>query len=173
MAQAPWRSVTAANHIFALVRTDRASRSLYLLLLIQGVLAAVFLLTGLFKFLGGPYGTIVHLHAINWLPVPANVTIARILPFLEILLACWLASGKWPRAATVAVLGLVIAFSIVLIILGRRIGWQTECGCFGPFNRSTLLQAIVRNLVIAGVCAAHLAVLRRHHRIARESPAMS
>lgn len=81
------------------------------------------------------------------LPYTWNYIIATILPFVEMIVGVHLLANRWVRAAAVVVGGLCLTFIGLLLSVQLR-GLQIECGCFGPEDTSTPLQAIGRNLLL-------------------------
>jgi hypothetical protein len=93
-------------------------------------------------------------------PVPA-LGVARTLPWAELGLGLWLVSGLRPRAASVAVTLLLIAFSAFLFVLGSRIGWSKQCGCIGLFDPTTIGAAVIRNAVLVVLTVAVFVLSKR------------
>jgi uncharacterized membrane protein YphA (DoxX/SURF4 family) len=62
------------------------------------------------------------------LPSWAVLTIARTLPWLELLLGAWLIWGRYLRYAAPALTVLLIGFYVLML---RAYGSGIDCGCFG------------------------------------------
>lgn len=76
------------------------------------------------------------------IPITAPLVIAT-----ELLLALWLLSHYKPRAASLAALGLMLAFSTYLVLIYINNG-DPSCGCFGVLSREDLTQQLARNSVL-------------------------
>ncbi len=81
------------------------------------------------------------------LPYQWNLIVAAILPFIELIVGLHLVFNRWVRAASVVVAGLCATFLALLASVLLR-GMAIDCGCFGPQDSSTPLQAIIRNLLL-------------------------
>lgn len=81
------------------------------------------------------------------LPYKWNLIVAAILPFIELIVGLHLVFNRWVRAAAAVVAGLCGTFLVLLASVLLR-GMAIDCGCFGPQDSSTPLQAIVRNLLL-------------------------
>ena len=81
------------------------------------------------------------------LPYQWNFIVAAILPFIELIVGLHLVFSRWVRAAAVVVAGLCGMFLVLLASVLLR-GMAIDCGCFGPQDSSTPLQAIIRNLLL-------------------------
>ena len=110
------------------------------------------LLGGVFVFAGLLKGLDVEtfsgqVAAYKILPYQWNYLVAAILPFIELIVGLHLVFNRWVRAAAVVVAGLCGTFLLLLASVLLR-GMAIDCGCFGPEDSSTPLQAIVRNLLL-------------------------
>ncbi len=93
-----------------------------------------------------------------------NYIVAAILPFIELIVGLHLIFNRWVRAAALVTAGLCSTFLILLGSLLLR-GIEIDCGCFGPQDSSTPLQAILRNLLLLAM--AHFVFhLRNHYSLA-------
>lgn len=146
----------------AAVGSDKATGRYWGVVCTQAILTSIFLLSGIYKLDAGQYRTIMSLNVLNWLPESVNVAFARVLPFAEILLAGWIISGKWPRSATWTTIALLSCFTIILVFLGRAIGWQNECGRMGPFSKTSIITAIARNILFVCVGFVMIRMLGGH-----------
>jgi Methylamine utilisation protein MauE len=69
--------------------------------------------------------------AYHVLPEWGAVAVARILPWLELLLAVMLVAGRWKRIALPAASALLAVFFGLMVRSYAR-GEGIDCGCFGP-----------------------------------------
>ena len=123
--------------------------------LLRVVLTAVFLWAGLAK-LRGPNLFAADIAAFRLLPagVPGlALGVAYYLPWLEILCAVGLWTGRWRGAALGVGAGLLTVFTLGLASAWVR-GIHLDCGCFGANGGGTNLPlAVGRNLLLLGGCA--------------------
>jgi hypothetical protein len=110
------------------------------------ILGCVFVYAGLLKGLD-PEAFAGQVAAYNILSYQWNLIVAAFLPFIEIIVGLHLVFNRWVRAAALVVAGLCSTFLVLLASLLVR-GIQIDCGCFGPNDTSTPVQAIVRNLIL-------------------------
>jgi uncharacterized membrane protein YphA (DoxX/SURF4 family) len=68
------------------------------------------------------------------LPLWAVESVARALPWFELLLGALLIVGVWRRAST-AITSLLLAMFFTLMIRAMVKGLDIDCGCFGPGER--------------------------------------
>ena len=122
------------------------ARGFYSWHLCRVLLGCVFVYAGLLKGLDTE-AFAGQVAAYNLLPYQWNYVVAAILPFIELIVGLHLIFNRWVRAAAVVVTGLCSMFLILLASLLIR-GMEIDCGCFGPQDTSTPLQAIVRNLIL-------------------------
>ncbi|MBK8267904.1 MAG: DoxX family protein [Planctomycetes bacterium] len=108
----------------------------------QAALATVFVVAGVHKVMDGPGNLLAMLGALGW---SDSVWIAQAIPFFEITVGCWLASGRLPRACGWVTLTCLFVLSATLVLLGNKIGWREQCGCMGPFSRGTIQEGLIRN----------------------------
>jgi uncharacterized membrane protein YphA (DoxX/SURF4 family) len=102
----------------------------------------------------------VQLAAYQILPTQGNIIVAAILPFVELIVGLHLVFNRWARASALVVFGLCGTYMVVLASVLLR-GMAIDCGCFGPQDSSTPLQAIVRNLLL--VAMAHFVFHLSHY----------
>ncbi len=98
--------------------------------------------------------------AYGLLPQWAVITLARALPWLELVLGILLLSGLWLRqAATFATALLVMFFAIMLRSYAK--GLQIDCACFG-FGEAISLKTLLRDglLVLSSMALTALAFRR-------------
>lgn len=110
------------------------------------------LLGGVFVYAGVLKGLDVEAFAgqvatYNILPYHWNMVVAAILPFIELIVGLHLVFNRWTRASALVVGGLCGTFFLILASVLVR-GMEIDCGCFGPQDSSTPLQAIIRNLLL-------------------------
>jgi hypothetical protein len=89
----------------------------------------------------------------------SRLWLSRILPWFELALAAWLASGWQFAASTVVSFGLVVMFNLSLWRLLSR-GYQGGCGCFGEVSSGPIQTVhLVRNgvLLVAALCLVRFA----------------
>lgn len=72
-----------------------------------------------------------------------NLVVAAILPFIELIVGLHLVFNRWVRASAVVVAGFCSLYLLLLASVVLR-GLEFSCGCFGPEDTSTPLQAFVR-----------------------------
>ena len=123
------------------------------------VLGGVFVYAGLLKGLDVE-AFAGQVAAYQVLPYRWNFVVAAILPFIELIVGLHLVFNRWVRAAAVVVAGLCGTFLLLLISVLLR-GMAIDCGCFGPQDSSTPLQAIVRNLLLLAM--AHFIFHMHNH----------
>ncbi len=92
----------------------------------------------------------------------ATSAIAWLVPAAELALAAWLVSGAAPRAAGVAALALLAAFSLALTAVGRATRAAAAdvvlpCNCFGTGAGGDVADGRRRNVALAVVAAVLVA----------------
>ena len=65
------------------------------------------------------------------LPIWAVESLARTLPWIELLIGALLIAGRWMRISTTSASALLLVF-FSLIVRARVLGIEINCGCFGP-----------------------------------------
>jgi putative oxidoreductase len=135
------------------------ARGFYSWHIVRILLGGVFVYAGLLKGLD-PEAFVGQVAAYNILPYQWNFIVAAILPFVELIVGLHLVFNRWVRASAIVVAGLCGTFLILLTTLLIR-GMEIDCGCFGPHDSSTPLQAIVRNLML--LTMAHFVFHLRNH----------
>lgn len=86
--------------------------------------------------------------------LPAARPLARIVPWLELVVAATLVAG--PRLGGIAAVVLLFAFTVVLTWVLRS-GRRVPCGCFGSYDTPISVADLLRNgglLVLAAVAAS-------------------
>ncbi|MCH7858731.1 MAG: DoxX family membrane protein [Candidatus Marinimicrobia bacterium] len=126
------------------------------------VLVGRFILGGLFVFSGAAkvLDAQTFMAALPLYQVPQwLIPLGALAPSLEIAVGVALMLGMAPRLMALATLGLLAAFSVLLVmgIVGGELG---TCGCFGRFLETSPQLALVRNLVLALIAG----VVWRFHR---------
>jgi len=115
------------------------------------ILSALFILAGSVKlFSVGEFESVLHTYQL--FPTGSIPLIAATLPWLEIILGAGLLFSFTQSSAALGVLGLNIAFILVLVsVMARSI--TISCGCFGvellPVGPWTLPLAIMRDVLFA------------------------
>jgi hypothetical protein len=135
------------------------ARGYYSWHIVRLVLGSVFVYAGLLKGLD-PEAFAGQVAAYNLLPYQWNFIVAAFLPFVELIVGLHLIFNRWVRAAAVVVAGLCGTFLVLLASLLIR-GMEIDCGCFGPHDTSTPLQAVARNLILLAM--AHFIFHLRNH----------
>jgi uncharacterized membrane protein YphA (DoxX/SURF4 family) len=100
------------------------------------------------------------------LPLWAVETVARALPWCELLLGVLLISGVW-RGVSATAASLLLALFFSLMIRAMVKGMQIDCGCFGPGERLswvTLLRdgALLASSLFVTIMAFHPAKAAAH-----------
>jgi Methylamine utilisation protein MauE len=115
------------------------------------LLAGMFLVSGpakLFK----PRQTQAFLEALKW-PKRPSAAVAITLPLVELALAATLLPLETARWAAAVAVGLLVAFSGVLVAAMRQ-GTTAGCPCLGGSHRAPpSLRALARNSVLLGLAA--------------------
>ncbi len=130
------------------------------------LLGAVFIISGYTK-VGAPAPfsspiepfeyTFVDLGFINWQVAPF---IARLMIAAEFLIGILLILHLNLRRITYKLaIGILILFSIYLILLMVIVGNKGNCGCFGTYFQMTPLQALIKNIIMVALCL----VLYKYH----------
>ena len=102
-----------------------------ILFLLRIALGAVFLYAAWVK-LREPWTLFaISIDAYHVLPQWAVLTVARALPWFELLLGIVLLAGVWRRVSTLAAAGLLMLFFALMVRAYVR-GETIDCGCFGP-----------------------------------------
>jgi uncharacterized membrane protein YphA (DoxX/SURF4 family) len=101
------------------------------LFLLRIALGAVFLYAAWVK-LREPWTLFaISIDAYHALPQWAVLTVARALPWFELLLGIVLLAGIWRRVSTTAAAALLMLFFALMVRAYVR-GEAIDCGCFGP-----------------------------------------
>lgn len=76
-----------------------------------------------------------------------NLVVAAILPYIELIVGLHLVFNRWVRASAVVVAGFCSLYLLLFASVVLR-GLEFSCGCFGPEDTSTPLQAFVRIILL-------------------------
>src|SRR5436190_5196211 len=110
-------------------------------------LGGVFLLSSTGKLLDQP-GTAANLSRYPFLSVTMRRVIARVFPWIELVVGIMLILGILTRFAAIVSIGLYVVFT-GLIVYDLARGQDTSCHCFGKFSDDKLTPwAVVRNLAL-------------------------
>jgi hypothetical protein len=118
------------------------------------LLGGVFLAAAVQK-IANPFAFALSLARLQVLPRPALGPVAIALPWIEAVgAAALLGVPPFREAALRLLLGLLVAFTAVLVLAAAR--GSAGCGCFGTvdgfWGRTEV--GLVRNLLLAGIAAA-------------------
>jgi uncharacterized membrane protein YphA (DoxX/SURF4 family) len=137
----------------------------YAVVLLRLVLGAVFVYAAYMK-LRDPWTLFaMSIDGYKLLPEWGVVTLARTLPWFELILGLALISGLALRYASVAGAALLGVFFVIMAISYAR-GMAIECGCFGPgeaLGPKTLLRD--GTLVLLAIALAVLSMRRSPGKI--------
>ena len=97
---------------------------------------------------------------------------ARMVVGTELLIALWLLTHWRPRAASLAALTLMLAFSTYLIMIYINNGDPT-CGCFGVLSKEGLTQQLARNSVLLLLCGIGALWVGKHIPTPQHPPTIS
>lgn len=126
-----------------------------LALSIRLVLGGVFVWAGAAKLVQ-PSFFVETVAAFAILPVDWVAPFALSVIWIELIAGGLLLLDIWPRSNALVVLGLLVVFSAALSISMYR-GNDVACGCFGGDRSSSLVWALLRDLLLAGGAAVLLA----------------
>ncbi len=73
--------------------------------------------------------------------------VAQLLPPLEVILALALVVGIWPKMVAVLVLGLLMVFTVLMVISLIQ-GKRFPCNCFGHRSSDIGIGSVSRNVVL-------------------------
>ncbi|MFL5732319.1 MAG: MauE/DoxX family redox-associated membrane protein [Chloroflexia bacterium] len=119
----------------------------YFLLFARLCLGGVFIMSSIGKLLDQP-GTAANLSRYPFLSVPMRRLIARVFPYIELVVGVLLVLGLFTRLAAVVSVGLYLVFT-GLIAYDLSKGQDTSCHCFGKFSEEKLTpMAVVRNVAL-------------------------
>jgi uncharacterized membrane protein YphA (DoxX/SURF4 family) len=114
------------------------------------VVGVMFVAAGVLKLVEGP----------GWLKQAADMDVARpvalVVPYVEIVVGVLLATQLFKPWPAVAALGLLLAFTVVIV---RRIrdGSRPPCACFGSRSKRPLgAYQVLRNLALIAVAVVAL-----------------
>ncbi len=118
----------------------------------QTLLGFVFLVAGSGKLLDGNGITRERISGTGWLTSDRALAAARVLPWTELALACWLISGWRPRTAAAICACVLLVFGLGLVRIGDRIGWGAECGCLVHLpGKATIITGLIRNALLFAI----------------------
>ena len=119
----------------------------YFLLFARVCLGGVFLVSSIGKLLDTA-GTAANMSRYPFLSVPMRRLIARVFPYIELVVGILLVVGLFTRLAAVVSVGLYMVFT-GLIIYDLSRGQDASCHCFGKFSEEKLTPvAVVRNVAL-------------------------
>jgi uncharacterized membrane protein YphA (DoxX/SURF4 family) len=137
----------------------------YAVVLLRLLLGAVFVYAAYMK-LRDPWTLFaMSIDGYKLLPEWGVTTLARTLPWFELILGLALISGLALRYASVAGAGLLGVFFVIMAISYAR-GMAIECGCFGPgeaLGPKTLLRD--GTLVLLAIALAVLSMRRSPRKV--------
>jgi len=118
------------------------------LLLARWIIAAVFLYAGVVKILD-PAAFAVDINNYRLMPYPVAGMTAAVLPWLEVMCAGLLVSGRWMRGAALILVALNTVFLLAILSAMVR-GLDISCGCFGsgPESSSVGIRHLVEDLLL-------------------------
>jgi uncharacterized membrane protein YphA (DoxX/SURF4 family) len=91
----------------------------------------------------------ISINAYHVLPDGAVVSVARTLPWFELLLGLALIAGLWKRVSTAAASVLLLVFFGLMVHAYAR-GEAIDCGCFGPGEAISPLTLLRDGGLLAG-----------------------
>lgn len=116
------------------------------------ITGAVLVIAGIAKVRIGHVAVAKSVVAFGVLPIGLARVWARILPWIEVGLGCWLVSGLFtPVAAVAAAMLMVLVTGAVAraLITGRIVA----CGCFGHASELLSWRVVARNVVVIAALA--------------------
>ena len=132
----------------------------WLILVLRILLAAVFLYAAYSKLRQSWLLFAMAIDAYGLLPQWAVMTLARVLPWCELVLGILLLTGFWLRQAAIAASALLVVFFAVMLRSYAK-GLQINCACFG-LGEAISLKTLVRDgaLLLSSVALTALAFRR-------------
>ncbi len=132
----------------------------WLILVLRVLLAAVFLYAAYSKLRQSWLLFAMAIDAYGLLPQWAVMTLARVLPWCELVLGILLLTGFWLRQAAIAASALLVVFFAVMLRSYAK-GLQINCACFG-LGEAISLKTLVRDgaLLLSSVALTALAFRR-------------
>ena len=115
---------------------------------VRVLLGAVFLFSGLSKAGAAPEDFKAVLETYDILPDDMLLTMATLLPWLEVLLGFSLISGFWTAAASRAAGGFLGVFVIAILSTKARGIDLANCGCFGAGIHLDPGQAVALDILL-------------------------
>jgi len=112
----------------------------------------------------------ISIDAYHVLPEWAVLAVARVLPWLELLLGVVLIAGFWRRVSTTAA-AVLLALFFGLMVRAYARGETIDCGCFGPGEAISPITLLRDGALLgAAVLLAGLAWRRSPHGTGRAQP---
>jgi len=129
------------------------------LIVLRAVLAGVFLYAAWTK-LREPWTLFaISIDAYGVLPEWGVLTVARVLPWLELALGLVLLTGLWLRQTSIFAAALLAIFLSVMIVAYAK-GLQIDCGCFGPGDTLSM-KTLLRDASLVAMAGALTVLSRR------------
>lgn len=119
----------------------------WLVVALRIILGILFIFSGIIKLLPiEPFEMkFVEMGIANWTTAPF---LARLLIAFEVLLGILLLVNYKPKISALSTLGLLLFFTIYLLIDLILNGNEGNCGCFGTLIKMTPIESIVKNLLM-------------------------
>ena len=119
-------------------------RSQHITLVLEWILAVIFLLSGGGKMVNSAgFGELISSYGLEWFSMLSPVII-----LIELLLGLLLLLRLWPRFAAVASLALLMVFTVAFMY-GHLVHGIEDCGCFGSLGQKMPVWATyLRNFVL-------------------------
>jgi uncharacterized membrane protein YphA (DoxX/SURF4 family) len=133
------------------------------------VIGSIFIVSGLGKVLS-PYQNFLYVvQAYQFLPSGAEVLVAQIFPWIELIVGVFVFSGLWTPWA---LRGAMTLFGIFVVVVGQALirGLTLEnCGCFGGWVHLKPQTVIVMDSVSLLLTCALLGKLSRAQKFSLDS----
>lgn len=141
----------------------------YFFVILRILIGLIFVVSGFEKSVS-PYQNFLYvLQGYQFLPSSLEIAVARVLPWMELLLGIFLVLGLWTRPVLIAASAMFTGFIIVVgqaLIRGIDL---TECGCFGEWIHIPPQGVIVMDVVSLMVCLVLLKNLSRAQTLSLDS----
>ena len=113
-------------------------------IILRVVLGTIFIISGMMKVLDARsfMDTLPLYHLPDWF-----IPLGALVPPVEVAIGVALIAGTALRITTLATLGLLAAFCVMLVV-GIAGGELNTCGCFGPALEQSPQSALLRNLML-------------------------
>ncbi len=129
---------------------SRFTRGMIIGRIFEVLIGLIFWVSGLIK-LRDPSLFLADMEAFPFLPYPIAFATALFLPWLELISAVGLISGRLVRGS-LAILGLLTAAFIGFLAIARLLEIEASCGCFGEWLVFPSLEThIAFNALMLGV----------------------